>query len=255
MKKKRVISIFLITAITFTMLFTLVSTSFAVDYDVELFHANAGGTDPFYCKGYIRVRDLGNPKTVTVHYTYDGSNWYDQSASYVKEDPNDTNFDVWYFKTPDTTIASSCTFAIKYEVNGNTYWDNNNGNNHFIATYNNYNYMLERSVLMSGLRGTYFGGNNFWGEVILQNRSYNKQVKVYYSVLVDGGGWTQYWPITCSYSSSLQYNQEKWTFSSDTTPGLQVKYYIVYTDMDNNVTYTDDNFGRYYYINRYNYGE
>jgi len=254
MKSKRLISLLIVVAMIFCMTFTLVSTVSATDYDVELFYASAGGTDPFYCKGYVRVRDMGNPKTVTVHYTYDGSNWYDQSASYVEEDPNDSNFDVWYFKTPDTTIATSCTFAIKYEVNGNTYWDNNGGNNHCVATYNNYNYQLERCVVISGLRGTYFGGTTFWGDVILEDLGYNKEVKVYYSLYVNNS-WTAFTSVSASYNADMQYNQEKWTFTTSTTSATQVKYYVVYKDLSTNITYTDDNFDRDYYINRYSYGE
>jgi hypothetical protein len=105
---------------------------------VQLYYANSflhAYTHPGVAAdmdGYIAIQNLAYNKNVTVHYSLDNSNvWNDVSASYYKT--NTDGYEVWHFKTPIASYGS-IKFAIKYEVNGQTYWDNNNGNDYSITT-------------------------------------------------------------------------------------------------------------------------
>ena len=102
-------------------------------------------------EGYFGAKfilpNLGYKKDVEVHYSFD--NWQTTHIgeavfssgimvgySFVRY-PNANNMEVWSFLTrgpeAQTTSADMVQFAVKYTVNGETYWNNNNGAN-FIAT-------------------------------------------------------------------------------------------------------------------------
>lgn len=47
--------------------------------------------------GEVSVQNLSYDKHVTIHYTFDGQNWIDTPATYVKADPNNPGYKVWSF--------------------------------------------------------------------------------------------------------------------------------------------------------------
>lgn len=131
---KKVLSLFmsifvLVTTIAFTNPFA--SKVLADELPVKLYysHAVAESRDFGHYTGYIAVKNLAYDKKVTVHYEYNNGAWNDVAASYVKTNSSD-GYEVWEFQTPDKFDYSQMQFAIKYEVNGQTYWDNNNGKNY-----------------------------------------------------------------------------------------------------------------------------
>ena len=85
--------------------------------------------DVGHYEGYIAVKNIAYDKKVTVHYQYNDDAWKDVEANYVKTDAVD-GYEIWKFSTPSTLGYWEMQFAIKYEVNGQTYWDNNNGQNY-----------------------------------------------------------------------------------------------------------------------------
>ncbi|GKX30921.1 glycogen-binding regulatory subunit of S/T protein phosphatase I [Vallitalea longa] len=191
----------------------------------------------YYTTGYIYVNNLNSNKKVSVHYTYDGINWLDQPATYLKTLKNGS--EVWSYRTPDHPYAAmsrdctyNCRFAIKYEVNGNTYWDNNNGQDYFIQYSNNrYNapYILSKSVVtLHYPLGTYSGRNYLY----LKDLGPDKSVKVRYTA----DNWLTYKEINASHFISYDNNVEEWYFDLDKKYEFAIGYTV------NGITYWDNNF-------------
>lgn len=82
-------------------------------------------------QGEVSIQNLAYAKNVVIHYTSDGTNWYDLNATYAKQDPNNPGYEIWSFFTYYYGVKH-IIFAIKYEVNGQTYWDNNGGSNYYL---------------------------------------------------------------------------------------------------------------------------
>ncbi|QUH30302.1 carbohydrate-binding protein [Vallitalea guaymasensis] len=202
----------------------------------------------YYATGYINVKNLSADKNITVHYTYDGSNWLDQSASYLKTLKDGS--EVWSFSTPHKIYAPqhhtyhNCRFALKYEVNGNTYWDNNNGDNYLLQeTTMIYNApcTLSKSVVL--LNECNRNDNFLSGSIYLKNLGYDKNVKVRYTL----DNWKTYSEVDASYTRSYDNNTELWSFytgGNNYQWDNDCEFAISYTV--NGVTYWDNNFGSNY---------
>lgn len=191
-------------------------------------------------KGYIYIKDLGDDKKVTVHYTIDGTNWLDQQASYVKNISSED--EVWSFNIDiPKNKSNNCTFAIEYEVDGSTYWDNNNWKNyHLEYSYSNDNtpYALSKStVMLDTAKHKYYYG--LQGYVFLKDLAYAKDVKVHYTK----DNWKTYKSIDATYIKDLD-NIELWTFFISCYDYIEGEYAISYTV--NGETYWDNNFGNNY---------
>ncbi|KAM3876740.1 protein phosphatase 1 regulatory subunit 3E [Diretmus argenteus] len=94
--------------------------------------------DEFSLSGFVRVLNLAFEKSVSLRYSL--NNWItfmDSLASYVHESSDDGT-DRFSFKIITPTFLDSggtLQFAIKYCVDGEEYWDNNNGNNYKVRRH------------------------------------------------------------------------------------------------------------------------
>ncbi|XP_077982796.1 glycogen-binding subunit 76A-like isoform X1 [Glandiceps talaboti] len=88
--------------------------------------------------GTVKVANIGYHKTVKVRFTTnEWATHYDIPASYV-QDSCDGPFDRFSFglTTPrEFHVGARLQFAILYEVNGQTFWDNNHGHNYMFECY------------------------------------------------------------------------------------------------------------------------
>lgn len=73
--------------------------------------------------GSIRIENIAYHKKVTVHVSINGGTWYDLPARYSHS--LEGNYEVWSFYSNTSTRNDTVQFAIRYEVNGQVYWDNN----------------------------------------------------------------------------------------------------------------------------------
>ncbi|MCX7923983.1 MAG: CBM21 domain-containing protein [Clostridia bacterium] len=214
---------------------------------VKLYYATlkAEGTNTppyvtYYTKGHISIQNLGTNKKVTVSCNY-GTGWTTVPATYVRTASD--GYEAWYFETPKSASYATCSFAIKYEVNGATYWDNNGGSNYNLSNANNQKYVMQKSNVVLDNSQKYInstGATVFEGSVAVKNLAYTKVVKVRYTT----DNWVTYKEVSASYGSSVQYNTELWRFSTTVPAGTTIKYAISYTV--NGVTYWDNNFGADY---------
>lgn len=144
--KKHILKSFTI-CLTFTLCFMFTfgfsNTVQAANEPVKLAYAKYTSLTPgfhthYQCygviSGYVRLSNIGYRKNVTIHYTTDNEHWNDCSARYCRFSGN--NQELWSFSMgpflSEPFLSLYCRFAIKYEVNGKTYWDNNNGNDYHI---------------------------------------------------------------------------------------------------------------------------
>lgn len=202
--------------------------------NVQLYYAQQGGPGEAAYDGYfgsIAVKNLGYEKKVTLHYTQDGVNWSDSDASYSKADPNDSEYDIWTFAI--LSPSSPITFTIKYEVNGQTYWDNNNGNDYSLNSSTHA--VLGKSVIKT------IKQYSFSPYIIyLKNISYEKTVKIRYTT----DNWASYQESDATYYQAQNADIDEWTIPSSVPKGNNVRFEVLYTV--NGTTYIDNNFGDFY---------
>lgn len=96
---------------------------------------DAGGGFSFYgVKSYIKIKNIAYDKNVYIHRRMIGSDeWVDVPCYYSHSLNN--GYEVWC-GDPEwySLYYTGIQFAIKYEVNGQTYWDNNNGNDYYVTS-------------------------------------------------------------------------------------------------------------------------
>ncbi|MBW7473149.1 CBM21 domain-containing protein [Paenibacillus oenotherae] len=202
--------------------------------------------------GDIEVLNSAYAKTVTVHYNPGNGTWYDTNASYVG--PTDASHEKWSFSIatdninnahPELSGLTSIEFAVKYEVNGQTYWDNNGGSNYTLGTSSSgpgYTLLGKPNVLA---QYGFINGTSFYGNVTVKDLAYTKTVKIVYTT----NNWvtTQEGYATYSGEANGAGSVENWGFDFNVGSGVtQIKYAVSYTV--NGQTYWDNNYGNNYTV-------
>lgn len=193
---------------------------------VQLYYAQ---TQTYMCygiyQGDVSVQNLGYTKQVIVHY-YDGS-WKTANCSYVKDDPNNTGFEVWHFQLNEVGHVSA--LYVEYDVNGTTYYDNNNGSNYSLD--GSYNYVA------LGKDAVKFAYGDTWKGIFVKNLGYDKKVTVRYTT----DNWATYKDVDATYSYSPTSNVDMFSLPDIPSPAKFVVYYTI-----NGTTYWDNNYGDNY---------
>lgn len=201
----------------------------------------------------VRVKNLAFKKEVFVHHLTTNGDWVDIPLSYKQNIP--IGYEIWEGEVaPDTPLYGD-TFAIKYVVDGNTYWDNNGGNDYSmpvsIGAYlapdvqiilDSYNTrVVNRAVIISA------------DVRINQQATYESKVEVVYTT--DGWATTQktelrfneYYRVGYSeyILSPNQYEISKYeTKIRLEDEAKAIEYYVIYT-VDGQ-EYRDNNYGNNY---------
>ncbi|WP_433942962.1 hypothetical protein [Paenibacillus sp. SN-8-1] len=234
---------------------TFAPSAFASDQPVQLISANIYTYKYGYVafSGSVEVSNLSYQKNVTIHYNPGDGHWYDTSASY--QGPTDSSHEKWNFEVSTSSVnntnpqlanAQYIQFAIKYEVGGQTYWDNNNGQNYSVSRNNMSSTILGKPNVLRA--SDYLYQNTFSGDVFVKNLDYTKTVKIVYT--------TDNWNTTkegyASYYQSVNADDsvQDWHFSFNNIDSSisQIKYAISYTVKGQ--TYWDNNYGNNYTVSR-----
>lgn len=213
----------------------------AADLPVQLYYANDGTDLSGYVNGFVCVKNLSYAKKVTIHYSYDNTNqWKDVSATYLKT--NTDGYEVWQFKIPDD-YSGNCKFCIKYETNGQAYWDNNNGNNYSVGKYDTVLGKSKVCVLGPWINFGRSESNVLKGSIALANIGNPKVVKVRYSE----DNW-----LTYKEANAYNYNNpsdggliDNWGFDIQLNSSTHKVQFSVCYEVDG-VEYWDNNFGSNY---------
>lgn len=242
-------------ALIVVFVLTFAQSAFASDQPVQLISANLYIYKYGYVgfSGNIEVSNLSPEKNVTIHYTPGDGRWYDTDASY--EGPTDSTHEQWKFLVstnsmnnthPELINAQTIQFAIKYEVNGQTYWDNNNGQNYSVSRYTDSSTILGKPNVLRAYDSLYL--NNFEGSVYVKNLNYSKEVKIVYTT--DNWNTTREGHASYSIPANSDDSVENWHYSFNNIDSSvsQIKYAIAYTV--NGQIYWDNNYGKNYTVNR-----
>lgn len=246
MKQKRFFALTLVLALLIGIFSIIPSVSAVSDRPVKLIYAKPTQSLPAVgAIGYVEVENIAYDKKVTIHYSFDGVEWADCEAEYYK--PTWGNYEAWKFETP-TKLPSyrgsiTVQFAIKYEVNGQTYWDNNNGKNYSIHAGYSDSGRFDFGVGGIANRIAYKSDDTVRGWLQLKDLGEQKDVKVVYST----DNWTTTNEVDAKYYTTFSQNNyvQEWSYTIPTSTN-NLQYKLSYTV--NGTTYIDDNFGEYYTV-------
>lgn len=255
MKKNKIVSFVLVLTLLASMASLAgISAGAAATHPVDLLYATPQTvpsdepqpSNSYVLTGYAEVENIAYAKNVTIVYTVDGTTWKETPAEYFKSTWG--NREAWKFTTPVETVVGygiACTFefAVKYEVNGQTYWDNNN-------TYN-YKASSGRTVGEKypaiGIAGLTVDSYRFaqgavTGNVYLKNIALAKDVKVRYS----SDNWETFTEAKATYVKNVSPDVDFWQFSIPAEAGATIEFAVSYTA--GGQTYWDNNFGENYTV-------
>ena len=183
---------------------------------------------------YIQVEaGSAGSKAVYVHYDAGNSVWQDQAATFLTK--IDDNTEIWKATVGGFGIGEE--YAIKYIGDGQTYWDNNNGNN-----YTGNDILGQANVKVKRLN--YQTPSSFKVQATVKNLAYNKVVKVRYTQ----DNWVTYQDAALSYEAPITgTNAETWgvTLNLDESKMDDFHYCVSY-QVNGTTTYWDNNFGANY---------
>lgn len=176
---------------------------------------------------YIQTKDNAANQQVYVHYNYrDGFDWEDSQATYVTTLSDGSK--IW--KAP--IHSYNMEYAIKYVADGQTIWDNNNGNN--------YGYQILGTAPITVKKD--FPSNEGRFSVVLKNFGYQKNVQARYTE----DNWATYKDVPLKYISTNTDGTELWEASVSIDHNKLDSYeYCVYYEV-NGQTYWANNFGENY---------
>lgn len=189
--------------------------------------------------GFIEVANLGPNKQVSLVYQMDNGEWRELPATYHA--PTHDNLEAWSFRTPNCTPSTlrpvPVRFALKYTVNGVTYWDNNGGQDYIMQI--GYQAYLESILFGQATVWRDYGAwaimyntshqitrLTFHGAVFVKNISYDKVVNIVYTT----DNWVTTRTASASYSQTMAYGIEKWGVMFDVpVDTAAIQYAISYT--------------------------
>jgi hypothetical protein len=252
----------LIKSMVAALFLTAALNSFAADAHVSIYSAES---TTFYYKGgmqsakfQVLVDDLAFEKKVYIHYTVDGIHWNDMQTSFKAD--VEGNKELWIAEMLTTpALGGDFEYVVKYEVNGNVYWDNNNGQNYTLGS-NDGVFLKDVNVLNIRDYNSFTVSSNdhiFYNfQIAVKNIAYEKSVKVVYTL----DNWETSDIIELNYMSVWSFgytsvpspndhNVEVWADWDHLDVGsesTEMKYFIEY--IVDGQTYYDNNFGQDYTI-------
>jgi len=209
--------------------------------------ANAATTAPvefyysyynhYYIGGYyttfIKINTVGSDQHVYLH-VHEDEEWKDIEGEYVTTLSDGSQ--IW--KVYNSYIGSGREYAIKYEVDGQTYWDNNNNQNY--TTENNF-----IGIAVMGVNPA-FGGTtvaeNYPVRVLVKNLAYDKVVNLRYTE----DDWLTYKELPLNYIATNTDGSEYWATTLKLNPNAINNFHYAISYTVNGRTYWDNNFGSNY---------
>ena len=215
----------------------------------------------------VAVKDLAFAKEVDLWIKTESGAWTNYRPGYFYKKAGNT--EIWTIDATRTVypysygyelpaLAKPYEFAIRYKVNGKTYWDNNGGANYTLG-YKDGELLgkdVNALVLYDGAwNNTYAGTGTFYGQILVRNLAYEKQVEIVYTT----DNWATTKAVPCHfvpsnwfpYGTTVTYpnaqGAERWSFQVEIPLGApNVEYAVSYRV--NGVNYWDNNFGMNYKI-------
>jgi len=215
----------------------------------------------------IKVKNLGYHKNISMWAEHEDGEWIESGTAEYKG-PAEDGWEIWtmfvsnsgsYYTSDYRPINHwEGEFVLKYEVNGDTYWDNNDGMNYDMGLSDGEMLADDVNVFNSYASAYYMSYSDktsFTGNVLIKNLDYHKNVEIVYTT-DDGASWNVascnfVSSYTHSYGSTIRYpnahDVERWGFNVEvSSEATSIRYAIKYA-VDGE-EYWDNNFGRDYTI-------
>ncbi len=223
--------------------------------DIQRYH----GMYSHECYFVVRVKNISYAKQVFIHHLMADGTWYDMPLTYSH--PSGNGYETWtaYVSSSYGLNDFGSQFAVKYVVNGQTYWDNNNGANYTLDA--DMGPLLGRSINVSAYRPYVYSlitssntNHYLYGSVDVRNLGYDKQVDIIYTT----DNWQTTKVAAASYSGPYvyygyssfvnpnKYGIERWNFKTEIGASDTVTFAVSYRV--NGVTYWDNNEGLNYTV-------
>ncbi|GAA4273888.1 hypothetical protein U6A24_01890 [Aquimarina gracilis] len=206
----------------------------------------------------VKVKNLAFQKQVAIHNATSNGNWVDIPLTFQQNIGNDE--EIWVGEVEPDTQYYDDEFVVKYTVNGETFWDNNNGSNYSMSVNEGAFLAPEIEVLVDNYY-TRFSGSYFAINVDAR-RNYGDAGSVEVVYTTDNWATTQkallsyqrYFRV--GYSNYIispnQFDIDKWETSVQVDPNANsIEYAVVYRTAGQE--YWDNNYGNNYVINKITY--
>ena len=217
-----------------------------------------GATLYWAVEAFIEVENIAYEKRVVVRWR--NVKCVDTEATYLRSSGGNT--EIWRAVSPTHSCWSnqgpgteSIKFAIRYDVAGETHWDNNGGWDYSCACWNNDNsVVLGPNLLLKSaavVQGT--GGEYLRGEIFVKNLDYAKRIDVIYTI--DRWVHAQKVPAWFREEANAQvgHPNEVWEFSAPLGRqkdfSVEVRFALRY-EVDGKA-YWDDNVGLDYVLTKH----
>ena len=223
----------------------------------ESFSPGGGITGVEITKASAKVANIAFHKDVALHYQQPDGTWAEQGLNWQS---NFGDYDLFSGNFNDRVTTQ---FVIRYSIDGQTFWDNNNFSNYHVNSAQP-NVVADRTVALNkaiAKRGSQAGGGfvftTSWveGEIYVQNLSFNKRV----GIRLTANNWTTSHDTDASFSDTVPVatglsEVEIWNFKTpefnldESTPNF--RFAIYYNDLDTGELFWDNNFGRDYILSK-----
>jgi len=181
----------------------------------------------------IIVKNLGYQKKVSLWAEKKGS-WSDIFAEYKESLPG--GLEKWTIETNDKFLK----FAVKYQVNGQTYWDNNGGEGYSVPKLSDDFFVLTGSEFPIVLGESIYAQHKLLVYSAVQNRSIQKKVGLVYTT--DNRKKNQ--NIYANNHFIMKSGIEVWKFEEPISTSSNIEF-ALFCEMNGN-DYWDNNFDRNY---------
>lgn len=141
----------------------------------------------------VKIKNLAFQKEVFIHHATKQGDWIDIPLSYEQSVEN--NEEIWTAEVDMDSDILDTEFVVKYVVDGQEYWDNNNGLNYNIEE-NEGAYLASGIQVSLNTRNTKFSGSYFNINADLKH-SYSAPIEVEVRYTTDG--WATYKTAMLSY--------------------------------------------------------
>jgi len=225
------------------------------------------GYTSYFSKFTVKVSNLAFDKSVSILHEKVEGDWEEIPLSYsCGIDGGEEIWTGWVNQAGYDVSSNSYgdEFVVKYEVNGATYWDNNNGANYTVPFSNEGYFFVDPMANVSVdndfdsiVYSPYSDENRFTVTVDVRNLAPTKEVEVVYTT--DGWQTKQYLLLTyrsiwksgrlLSINSPNQFGIERWSGFVGLDKSLnEVEYAVVYRV--NGQEYWDNNYGKNYKLSK-----
>jgi Carbohydrate/starch-binding module (family 21) len=205
-----------------------------------------------------KVKNIAFAKDVALHYAQSDGIWIERALIWQE------TFGAYdLFGLSDNSFVMT-QFVIGYSVDGQTYWDNNDGANYHLDEIRpnalGGNVILNKATARRGAQaGGGFVFTTSWveGEIFVKNLSFNKRV----GIRLSANGWAGFQDTDALFDGNVAVAEglsrvEMWKFKTgelnldESRPDFM--FAVFYHNLDTGEWYWDNNFGQDYTLSKTN---